>query len=171
MHEKHPYARTIATPVVFIQSLSGRFEWFLLKPQAGVKIVSGPDLIVFDERVQKFRPARRPSERRLRPEVITVRREHPGPLGFYDLRFQVTTVYQVPRLFGEASQELVIEQSTAFTAYSKDPSHEPAGVLKGTRIYPMVHFRSKPVADNHPRPTAAAESQRSVCSSRTRAER
>ena len=149
MHEKHPYARTIAIPAIFIQSMNGRFEWFVLN-QAGVKIVSGPDLVVHDRRVEKFRPARNPGERRLRPEVITVRREHPGPLGFYDLRFQVTTVYKVSRLFGEANQELVIEQSTAFTAYSKDPSHEPAGVLKGTRIYPMVHFRTKPVADDKP---------------------
>ena len=145
MHEKHPYARTIAIPAVFIQSMNGRFEWFVLN-QAGVKIVSGPDLVVFDERVQKFRP----HEHRLRPEMITVRREHPGPLGFYDLRFQVTTVYQVSPLFGEANQELVIEQSTAFTAYTKDPTHEPAGILKGTRIYPMVHFRSKPIADEKP---------------------
>jgi hypothetical protein len=80
---------------------------------------------------------------------------HPGakakdPLGFYTPRLSVKTVYEVTELFDEPNQRMTIEYELLFTAYGKNPSHEPSGVLSAARIYPVIRFRVDPVTKDKP---------------------
>jgi hypothetical protein len=80
---------------------------------------------------------------------------HPGakardPLGFYTPRLAVKTVYEVTELFDEPNQRMTIEYELLFTAYGKNPSHEPSGVLNAARVYPVIRFQVDPVKKDAP---------------------
>lgn len=49
------------------------------------------------------------------------------------------------------SQKLAIDQVYLFTHYSKDPPHEPAGIINAARLYPLLSFRY-PQSDRNTRP-------------------
>jgi hypothetical protein len=51
------------------------------------------------------------------------------PLGYYAPKLKVSARYKMPKLLHEDDQEMELELAFLFTAYNKDPSHEPGGVI------------------------------------------
>jgi hypothetical protein len=62
------------------------------------------------------------------------------PLGYYMPRLKVEAEYEYTGAVYEMDQKIRIQPRFVFTSLSKDPSHEPGGILRGARLHPMVHF-------------------------------
>lgn len=62
------------------------------------------------------------------------------PLGYYAPRVKLSAKYEKTDLLGEKGQSIVLELAYLLTAYGKDPSHEPGGVISAARIYPTLTF-------------------------------
>lgn len=77
-----------------------------------------------------------------KPSIIRFDKTATDPRGFYNPRFAVLVSYILDKVFGEEEQQMVIEQLTLFTPYGKDTAHEPGGILRAARIYPMIRFNA-----------------------------
>ena len=120
-HDQHRFAHEIFVALVMVQSHDGRTETFQLGTgNVNVQIVNGPATRSYTPKREK------------------------APLGHYTVRFKVSTTYKIHGLFGEPNQTLFIEQATLFTRYVKDPAHEPGGILKASRLYPLIRVSSPP---------------------------
>lgn len=62
------------------------------------------------------------------------------PLGYYAPRLKAVAKYELPNLVYETDQKFEAELAFLFTAYGKDPSHEPGGIVSAARLYPTFTF-------------------------------
>lgn len=62
------------------------------------------------------------------------------PLGYYAPRLKAYAKYELPHLVFEKDQKFEAELAYLFTAYGKDPSHEPGGIVTAARCYPTFTF-------------------------------
>lgn len=76
------------------------------------------------------------------PRVVNLSNVKPTdlPLGYYMPRLKLEAEYEYTGAVYEKDQKIRIQPRFVFTPYSKDPSHEPGGILRAARLYPMVHF-------------------------------
>ncbi|MEO8553970.1 MAG: hypothetical protein ABI678_28545, partial [Kofleriaceae bacterium] len=76
------------------------------------------------------------------PTIVKLAKGTTDPLGYYAPLFKATATYTRKKLLGEADQTIEFELAYLFTAYSKDPSHEPGGIISAARVYPTLTFLS-----------------------------
>jgi hypothetical protein len=62
------------------------------------------------------------------------------PLGHYTPKFKIESEYEFKGAAYEPDQVIRFRPTFVFTGYAKDPSHEPGGVLRAARLYPMLRF-------------------------------
>lgn len=142
MHDNHPFANNIRVEAILIGS-----EFRKLPPGA-----TGP---VGFERHDNFNLGMKS----FGTSSIIKRTHGPSlqsytgkdPRGFYDPQLTTATAYEISNIFDEPDQQLGIGYGLMFTPYNKTTNHEPAGILKAARVYPVVNFLSptpsKPLKD------------------------
>lgn len=74
------------------------------------------------------------------PTIVKLAKGTTDPLGYYAPRFKATAKYRRKKLLGEADQTIDFTLEYLFTAYGKDPSHEPGGIISAARVYPTLTF-------------------------------
>jgi hypothetical protein len=74
------------------------------------------------------------------PTLVELKSGATDPLGYYAPRLKAVAKYEMRGLVYEADQKLEAELAFLFTDYSKDPSHEPGGIVTAARIYPTLTF-------------------------------
>ena len=62
------------------------------------------------------------------------------PRGFFDPQLTTVTTYEISNIFDEPDQKLAIGYGLMFSPYNKTTNHEPLGILKAARLYPVVNF-------------------------------
>jgi len=142
MHDMHQFAEEIRVEQV---QIAGNFV-----PISGVS--TSPPAGNFLHR-EAFKLGSPNMTRTLGPDLVrpAAGRSFSDPRGFYDPLLNALTVYEMNNVFGEPNQSLGIGYGVMFTAYSKNTLHEPSGILKAARVYPVVNFFSptptKPLKD------------------------
>jgi len=74
------------------------------------------------------------------PTIVKLPKGTTDPLGYYAPLFKATASYKRKKILGEADQSIEFELAYLFTAYGKDPSHEPGGIISAARVYPTLTF-------------------------------
>jgi hypothetical protein len=74
------------------------------------------------------------------PSLVALKSGTTDPRGHYAPRLKVSARYEMRNLVYETDQKMDIELAFLFTEYSKDPSHEPGGIVTAARIYPTLTF-------------------------------
>jgi hypothetical protein len=67
--------------------------------------------------------------------------------GYAGINVVKATFQTAAGALGEDTPRLTLVQRYVFTPWSSTPSHEPSGLLRATRIYPLVDFSFEPTAE------------------------
>ena len=73
-------------------------------------------------------------------EFPALKQRPPKPFNAYPVVNSLSANYVSKGAIYPGSMRLKIVQHFVFTDYSKDPAHEPGGVLTAARVFPMFHF-------------------------------
>lgn len=84
------------------------------------------------------------------PKWVDLKKGTTDPLGYYAPRMKVGTTYTLDDVLAQKGQKMELSLSYLLTAYGKDPSHEPGGVVTAARIYPTLTFRFPEVTHKEP---------------------
>jgi hypothetical protein len=133
MHDMHPFAKEIRVEQV---QIAGNFQPLSSKSK------SWQDGNFLQRESFKLGPpvmARTGGPELIRPSAG---KSFSDPRGFYNPLLSTLTVYEMNNIFGEPNQSMGIGFGFMFTTYSKNTLHEPSGILKAARVYPVVNFIS-----------------------------
>lgn len=87
------------------------------------------------------------------PELIELSKKATDPLGYYNPRLKAVAKYELKGLVYETDQKLELELAFLFTAYNKDPSHEPGAVIPAARVYPTLTFNVVGISHKKKKPS------------------